>query len=198
MFLDYWERMKADGLAEPDPFGVDMKASQQGAEFRASNREPAQVQLANGALVQVWFSPNMPERRKPSKNKQTPPDLAEVYRRMQMAKDAILFLAFYPGQRGLDCMIGEAIEIGRKDGTLIVSGAVSSAQAMPNYVPKKKDKDGNVIEEGESPTTFTDGNVAIVRAARIDDRNILGDLGVEQLTARGTGALMRYFATPPA
>jgi phosphatidylserine/phosphatidylglycerophosphate/cardiolipin synthase-like enzyme len=56
---------------------------------------------------------------------------------------------------------------------------------MPNYVAKKKDEDGEVVTEGDSPTTFTDENVSIVRAARIDDRMILGDLGAEQLTARG-------------
>jgi phosphatidylserine/phosphatidylglycerophosphate/cardiolipin synthase-like enzyme len=62
---------------------------------------------------------------------------------------------------------------------------------MPNYVPKKKDEGGEVVEEGESPTTYDDANISIVRAARIDDRTILGDLGAEQLTARGgVGAII--------
>ena len=54
---------------------------------------------------------------------------------MRLASRRIFFLAFYPGQRGKDCIIGEAIDIGRKDGQLLVMGAVSSPQAMPNYVP---------------------------------------------------------------
>jgi phosphatidylserine/phosphatidylglycerophosphate/cardiolipin synthase-like enzyme len=165
-----------------------MKDNQQGQGFRASNATGVKKPLANGASVEVWFSPNRPERRKPtSKTKPTPvpPDLAEVYRRLRMAKEAILFLAFYPGQSGKDCIVGEAIDIGTKDRSLLVTGAVSSPQAMPNYVAKKKDEDGEVVVEGESPTTYDDGNVSIVRAARIDDRTILGDLGVEQLTARG-------------
>jgi phosphatidylserine/phosphatidylglycerophosphate/cardiolipin synthase-like enzyme len=156
--------------------------------FRKSNEIVSTVRIANGATVDVWFSPNRPERRKPtSKTKPTPvpPDLAAVYRRMRMAKEVILFLAFYPGQSGKDCIIGEAIDIGIKDRSLLVTGAVSSAQAMPNYVAKEKDEDGEVVDEGESPATYDDGNVSIVRAARIDDRTILGDLGAEQLTARG-------------
>jgi phosphatidylserine/phosphatidylglycerophosphate/cardiolipin synthase-like enzyme len=57
---------------------------------------------------------------------------------------------------------------------------------MPNYIASKKDTDtGEVSVEGDSPTTFEEANVAIVRAARIDEKTLLGDLGVEQLTAKG-------------
>ena len=193
-FLDYWKRMKKDVLKVPAPLSKAMSDNQQSAEFRQSNLKATDVQLPNGSGVTIWFSPNTPERKKPTSKKKpapTPPDLSAAYRLMRMAKEVILFLAFYPGQRGIDCIIGEAIDIGINDRSLIVSGAVSSPQAMPNYVPKKKDEDGEVVEEGDSPATFDDGNVSIVRAARIDDRNLLGDFGVEQLTARGSiGAII--------
>lgn len=193
-FLDYWNRLKADTLKLPKPLSAAMKDNQQGKPFRASNETPSSFTLAGGITVDVWFSPNRPERNKPTSKKKpapTPPDLAEVYRRMRQAKQAILFLAFYPGQRGKDCIVGEAIDIGRTDRSLLVTGAVSSPQAMPNYVPKKKDEAGEVIEEGESPATYDDGSVSIVRASRIDDRSVLGDLGAEQLTARGgVGAII--------
>lgn len=187
-FLDYWHRLAADPQKVPKPFSRPMKDNQQGKPFRASNEVVAESVLANGASVRVWFSPNRPERRKPtSKTKPTPvpPDLVEVYRRMRNAKEAILFLAFYPGQSGRDCIIGEAIDIGLQDPVLLVTGAVSSPQAMPNYVATKKDDDGEVEVEGDSPTTFDNGNVSIVRAARIDEKTLLGDLGVEQLNAKG-------------
>lgn len=190
-FLDYWQRLLADPQKVPKPFSRPMPDNQQGKPFRASNEAVTEVPLANsnaGASVRVWFSPNRPERRKPtSKSKPTPvpPDLVEVYRRMRMAKEAILFLAFYPGQAGRDCILGEAIDIGLQDPSLVVTGAVSSPQAMPNYVATKKDDDGEVEVEGDSPTTFDNGNVSIVRAARIDEKGLLGDLGVEQLTAKG-------------
>jgi phosphatidylserine/phosphatidylglycerophosphate/cardiolipin synthase-like enzyme len=190
-FRDYWQRMHDnDKLPKPKPkLSSTMGDTQQGADFRTANETPSVVPLGGNVEIHTWFSPNMPQRKKPtSKTKPAPvpPDLQEVYRRMRMAKQAVIFLAFYPGQRGVDCMIGEAIDVGRKDSSLLVVGAVSSPQAMPNYVATKKDKDtGEVIVEGDSPTVFEEGNVAIVRAARIDEKTLLGDLGVEQLTAKG-------------
>jgi len=190
-FLGYWRRMHdSDALPAPAPeLSSTMGATQQGAAFRAANQTPVTVPLAGGATLQTWFSPNMPQRRKPSsktKPAPVPPDLQTVYGLMRRAEQAVLFLAFYPGQRGVDCIIGEAIEIGRKDASLLVVGAVSSAQAMPNYVPAATDDDTDaLVAEGESPATFTEANVSIVRAARIDERSLLGDLGVEQLTAKG-------------
>jgi phosphatidylserine/phosphatidylglycerophosphate/cardiolipin synthase-like enzyme len=166
-----------------------MNATQQGAKLRADDKIVSAVSVGVGIDVRTWFSPNMTERKKPTSTKKTtpvPPDLAEAYRHMRLAKQAVIFLAFYPGQRGVDCIIGEAIDAGRKDPSLIVVGAVSSPQAMPNYLPTKKDKaTKKVLVEGESPATFEDGNVAIVRAARIDEKTLVGDLGVEQLTAKG-------------
>jgi phosphatidylserine/phosphatidylglycerophosphate/cardiolipin synthase-like enzyme len=194
VFLDYWNRMKCDELELPTPLSKEMQDNRQSLAFRKSNEAASGVRLPNGATVDVWFSPNRPERKKPTSKKKpapVPPDLAEVYHRMRLAKDAILFLAFYPGQAGKDCIIGEAVDIGTKDRSLLVAGAVSSPQAMPNYRPGKKDEKGKVVEKGESPTTYDDRNVSIVRAARIDDRSILGDLGVEQLTALGgVGAII--------
>lgn len=194
-FLEYWKRMHDDKLPKPKPsLSSTMNGTQQGADFRESNTTPSIVKLKGGAEIHTWFSPNRPERKKPaSKTKPapTPPDLQEVYRRMRNAKEAILFLAFYPGQKGVDCMIGEAVDMGRKDSQLIVVGAVSSPQAMPNYIAKKTDKETDeVLVEGDSPTTFDEGNVAIVRAARIDEKTLLGDLGVEQLSAKKVGAII--------
>jgi len=63
---------------------------------------------------------------------------------------------------------------------------------MPNYVGDKKEG-GEVVEEGESPATYANeaGNVTIVRASRIEDRDLLGEFGQEQLTARGAiGAII--------
>lgn len=194
VFLDYWRQMKKDALKVPKPFSKGMSSAQQGSDFRSWNATPHEVPLAAGGSVTAWFSPNMPQRKKPvSKTRKapTPPDLSSVYGLMRRAKEAILFLAFYPGQKGNDCIIGEVIRIGANDRSLLVQGAVSSAQAMPNYVAKTKDDDGDVVDEGSSPSTFDDENVSIVRAAKLDDRNALGDFGYEQLTAKGAiGAII--------
>ena len=88
--------------------------------------------------------------------------------------------------------MGEAIDIGVKDRKLIVSGAVSSAQAMPNCIPKDKNDpaDPDDDDAAVSPHTFEDANVAIVRASRIDDKALLADFGAEELTAKKTGAII--------
>lgn len=190
VFKDYWQRMLDDPLTVPNPFGLEMKEAQQGAAFRQSNFVKRSVPLSAGAEFTAWFSPNMPERRK---TKKLPPDLSDLYGRMRRADHAILFLAFYPGQSGNDCIVGEAIDIGRKDRELIVLGAVSSPQAMPNYVTKKKNDPNDPDDDtpAESPHTFRDANVEVVRASRIDDRAILQDFGMEQLTAKGSvGAII--------
>lgn len=183
-FLDYWRRMQADALPLPNPLSAPMSATRQGLQFREDNRNPVKVSLADGSKLTTWFSPNMSQRKKPP-NPPLPPDLEHVYRLMRQAQQAIFFLAFYPGQSGRDCIIGEAVNIGRKDSTLMVMGAVSSPLAMPNYVPKNKGNDDDESDDvaAISPATFLEKNVAIVRASRIEDRDIVGDFGKEVLSA---------------
>jgi hypothetical protein len=96
VFLNYWQRMKADALKVPRPFSKAMSDNQQSAKFRSDNARPEQLEIDKKKTVRVWFSPNMPQRKKPtSKTKAapTPPDLTDVYSLMRRAKDAILFLA---------------------------------------------------------------------------------------------------------
>ena len=180
-YLDYWRRMRADVLPVPDPLSAPMTANQQGAQFRHDNVSGPSFALAGGGTLTTWFSPNMPQRRKPT-HPPVPPDLQEAYRLMRLARQAIFFLAFYPAQRGKDSIISEAIDIGRKDGQLLVMGAVSSPQAMPNYVPGDgEDEDGT--DSATAPSTFFEHNVTIVRASRIDDEGLVGDFGREVLSA---------------
>lgn len=184
-YLKYWNRMKADPLPLPAPLSAPMSTTRQGAQFRADNASPAVVSLAGGGSITTWFSPNMPQRKKPA-NPPVPPDLAHVYRLMRKAEEAIFFLAFYPGQSGKDCIVGEAVNIGRKDSDLLVIGAVSSANAMPNYVPGNKGEDSENEDDDVdaiAPTTFFENRMSIVRASRIEDRGIVGEFGKEVLSA---------------
>lgn len=193
-YLAYWHRLRADPLPVPNPLGAEMPANQPGPTLRAANTTADRVGLANGAAATVWFSPNRPERRPPrsaSRPTPTPPDLADVYRRIRQAREALLFLAFYPSQRGADSFIAEAIAVGLKDPAVLVAGVVSSPMAMPNYVPGRKASAGKPAVPEVAPATFDQGQVSVVRAARIDDRTLLGDFGEEQLTAHnGIGAIV--------
>jgi phosphatidylserine/phosphatidylglycerophosphate/cardiolipin synthase-like enzyme len=185
-FKTYWDNMEGDALQLPNPLSAPMNDNQQGQPFRQANASSKEFALDGGGSLKLWFSPNTKQRRKTAI---VPPDLAEVYRLMRRAKDAILFLAFYPGQQGNDCIISEAVDIGRKDRKLIVAGAVSSANAMPNFIPSKEEN--GVKIKAVSPALFRDANVDLVRASRIDDRSLLGDFGAEQLTAKGiVGAII--------
>lgn len=182
MYLDYWQRLKDDLLPEPDPLSEPTR-NVQGKGFRQSNEVPGTCMTDDGTTIDIWFSPNT---QAVSKGKKLPPDLDMVFGRMKEAKEAILFLAFYPSQRGRDSIVGKSVDIAREKG-LIVTGAVSSSMAMPNYVPKNKnDKDDETDDEPASaPYTFFEDNIAIVRAASIDNRQMLGDFKAEQLAARG-------------
>ncbi len=129
-----------------------------------------------GATLTTWFPPNMARR---SEGKEAPPDLVEDYRRMRMAKRAILFLAFYPGQKGQDCNIGEAVDIGLKDRKLIVAGAVSSPNALPKLCAQGQEETKPILMTMSQRSTRTPSrifaNVETVRASRIDDRTLLKD-----------------------
>lgn len=188
-FATYWTQLNADALPQPAPLSAAMKDNQQGPALRAANAEPRRFDLDGGARLTAWFSPNMPKRNKSTK---VPPDLAEVYALMEAARDCILFLAFYPGQSGKDCIVGKAIEFGLANPGLIVTGAVSSPQAMPNYVPAKKNNkdDPSDDEDAIAPYTFQKGETSIVRAARVDEHSLLKEFGVEELTARKVGAII--------
>jgi hypothetical protein len=75
-FLNYWKRMKDDAIKVPKPFSKAMKDNQQGAEFRASNKTPEETDAGNSTTLRTWFSPNMPQRKKPaSKTKKAPTPL---------------------------------------------------------------------------------------------------------------------------
>lgn len=185
-YLAYWERLKSDELPLPDPLSAEMKDNCQGKVFRKSNEAPAR--FGPDDTLTVWFSPNMQQK---NVAKWTPPDLEDVYSLMRKAEKAILFLAFFPSQRGKDSIISEAIEIGRKDGKLIVTGAVSSPQAMPNYAGKKNNDGEDDDGDDDSPRTFTEKNVSVVRGSRIEDNELMGDFGMEQQTAYGSvGAII--------
>jgi phosphatidylserine/phosphatidylglycerophosphate/cardiolipin synthase-like enzyme len=184
-YLAYWRRLHDDALPVPASFGDAQPKNVQSLGFRKSNAHSVTRSLPGGVKVDTWFAPNTTGT---TKGTQVPPDLSDVYLRMQHAQQAILFLAFYPGQSGKDSIVAKAIEFGRLNGRLIVVGAVSSAEAMPNYVPGNR-KAGVAAK---SPFMFEEANVSIVRAARIDDRSLADDFGVERLVAseKGVGAII--------
>lgn len=186
----YWNRLKedSDSFAVPDPMS-DSTTNKQGSELRKANMESVKVDLPDGTQITFWASPNT--HRTTRDPDVRPPDLIDLLARMQKAKEAILFAVFLPSQSGKSGVVGDAVEIGTSDQSVLVYGCVSDPTAMPNYVPKKKNKDtGEEEESGSSPATYDADNVHVVRAAALVDGDLVGNFEKEILKPIGAHAII--------
>ncbi|MDQ6827434.1 MAG: phospholipase D-like domain-containing protein [Gemmatimonadota bacterium] len=187
-YLDFWNRLLADTklFTTPAPVGAP-SSNAQGPLIRATNATPIpEVKLKDGSGVTLWCAPNTQSK---SKLDVPPPDLAALFSLMRKAEKTILFAVFQPSRSGKLSIIEEAINLGIKDPTLNVYGAISDPTAMPNYVaPATASPDdptgGNPPEpKTPSPSTFDRGNVHVVRATAMMKNDLIGDFERELLTA---------------
>ncbi len=139
-YLDYWRQLAQDTEAA----GGDSKALQSKA-LRDWDAKSKRYKLDGGASVTSWFSPNTPALRKSNaKNEQRPPDMEDVATLMLGAKQAILFLAFYPGTPSIANWAAQAQKANEK---LFVRGCVTNPSAAEGFayelhgtLPPKKQK----------------------------------------------------------
>jgi phosphatidylserine/phosphatidylglycerophosphate/cardiolipin synthase-like enzyme len=128
-YKDYWDRLKTDTVP-PGDNGV----AQQSAEFRAQNgKGPVTAALEDSSgTVDLWFAPTTPKERGKARgaSEQSPPDMAEVFRLISQAQQAILFLAFMPGSPSIVDAIAAALKANPR---LFVRGAVTDPQAAGNF-----------------------------------------------------------------
>jgi phosphatidylserine/phosphatidylglycerophosphate/cardiolipin synthase-like enzyme len=200
LYLAYWKRL----LADPQPPGVDLTVQVgarkavgfgesngvQGPALRTANaKPPVPITLADGKTqVEAWFSPNT---QAPKKNKlsPTPADLARVYSLMEHAKDAILFLSFLPGVKGVQNIIGTAAQLAKDRTDLLVQGAISDPSALPPALNASepttyKTPAGEIKKLPQRALWWPEGSngrVVMIRAAAITQK--LGNLRPELLTA---------------
>jgi len=195
-YLDFWHRLQADAQPKRQPVttktakgtfvGAEPNKAIQGQTLRRSNMRPfGPVDLADGASkVDVWFSPNTKTATKNDKSPM-PGDLNDVYTLMDHAKKAILFLTFMPGVSGKQNIIGEAAKLAKERPELLVAGAISDPQAMPNYArPAKGQKAKSKIKVPAPTVWWPDGEqsrIAMIRATSISTP--VGDLHPELLSA---------------
>lgn len=188
-YLDYWTLLKQDTETFKSPATPTSPTNnKQEPEIRAADAvEKAPIALNDGTQLQIWFSPNTKATTKPSgANPPTPPDLSEVFRRMRMAKDLILFAVFQPSQSARNDVVRQAIDLGQGDSKLLVYGCLSDPSAMPNFVPKPSEGDDVRSDEQKQPHTFDTGNVHIVRATALDQHDIAGNFEREVLKSSPT------------
>jgi phosphatidylserine/phosphatidylglycerophosphate/cardiolipin synthase-like enzyme len=129
-YIACWNAIKADIEAA----GGDRSKLQSPAQ-RAFNRTnnadsiKSPIKLPGGVTVEVMFSPNT-ERTLQSPPREVPNDMKRVFDVIDGAKQAVLFLAFDPGNNSILDAAGRALA---KNPDLFVRGALTNAQRATNF-----------------------------------------------------------------
>jgi phosphatidylserine/phosphatidylglycerophosphate/cardiolipin synthase-like enzyme len=189
-YLGYWTRLHADALDVPKPLSAKASGANQGDELKTENRNVSTGRLVGGATFECWFSPNMPGKAQPpSKTVKhpppPPPDMDRLFSLMRQARKAIFFLVFMPSRGGASSIVSEAVELGLKDTSLNVVGAISDTQAMWGYEASRKTESGAKIP-ASSPHVFQQGGISVVRATALTDKEIGRELGDFRLAEKLT------------
>lgn len=143
-YFDYWGRLRDDSANDD---------SHQGPDLRSSNQTPgaADVPVDDGKAT-VWFSPNTPHARASHhQNEATPPDLDDLFKLMQQARQAILFLEFEPGTPSV---IDQAAACLKANPELFVRGATTDRKA-PNAFNTQLTHRGGEGDDVVSATAVT-------------------------------------------
>jgi phosphatidylserine/phosphatidylglycerophosphate/cardiolipin synthase-like enzyme len=129
-YMDFWNKLKAD----IDAANGDQSALQS-ADLRSWNRDTntkmiaEPIDLGGGATIAPLFSPStkglLP--KKPT----APVDMKQLYDLVGAAKQAVLFLAFDPGNNSI--LDAAAMALARNP-DLFVRGALTSSQRAQNFV----------------------------------------------------------------
>lgn len=129
-YIDYWNTLKAD----VDAAAGNQKKLQAPAQraFDHKNNDSsisAPISLGNGVTVEVMFSPNT-NHTLASPPKEKPNDMERVFDLIAGAKQAVLFLAFDPGNNSILDAAGTALA---KNADLFVRGALTSSQRAGKF-----------------------------------------------------------------
>src|SRR5262249_47653700 len=120
-YLDYWDALKADTeAADGEKSKLQSKTLRDFAHDNNAKAISSPIDLGGGVSVEIMFSPNTPHKL--SKNPDTPNDMGRVFELMDEAKQAILFLAFDPGNNSI---LNEAGRMLKEKPDLFVRGALT-------------------------------------------------------------------------
>jgi phosphatidylserine/phosphatidylglycerophosphate/cardiolipin synthase-like enzyme len=153
-YYDYWNKLKDDD-------------SKQAIDFRNGNMQGHNMKLGNkNTNLNLWFSPNTREKSKPAKNPKTPADMDEVFTIMTGAKEAILFLAFQPGQPSI---VGEAGTCQSNNPDLFIRGAVTDPNAVQEYSTSLFHRSA-LPDDPDNVSVRPESGESVVSAAAINDQ----------------------------
>lgn len=178
-YSSYWDQLLEDTNAfaapEPPKFKTVNVQSQKLRKLNAT--QPDEIVLGDGTKINHWYAPNTKNK---TKKDVTPPDLVDIYARMEQAQEAILFAVFLPGRSGKTSVVEQAIKVGQAKPKLLVYGSVSDPTAMPNYVAPPKKGTG---PKPHNDATYDVANIHIVRAAALVKSDLVGSFEHELLKA---------------
>ena len=129
-YIAYWNSLKADVAAA----GGEQKKLQSPALRNSDHKNnddsiSKPIDLGGGVTVEVMFSPNTDHvLRTPPTEK--PNDMSRVFELIDGAKEAVLFLAFDPGNNSILDAAGRALA---KNADLFVRGALTSSPRASNF-----------------------------------------------------------------
>jgi phosphatidylserine/phosphatidylglycerophosphate/cardiolipin synthase-like enzyme len=143
-YMDYWNALKADvDAAHGDEKKLQSKVLRDFAHANNASSIAKPIDLGGGVKVEVMFSPNT--KGKLTKNPDAPNDMKRVFDLINGAKQAVLFLAFDPGNNSILDAAGKALA---KNPDLFVRGALTSPQRALNF--SEALHQGGATESGDS------------------------------------------------
>lgn len=143
-YLDYWHRLKADvEAADGDQKKLQSPALRTWDHNANDSAINSPVALGSGVAIEPMFSPNTNHLLK-SPPRETPNDMARIFALIGSAKQAVLFLAFDPGNNSILDAAGKALAA---NPDLFVRGALTSPQRAGNFAAALHE--GEEAGEGE-------------------------------------------------
>lgn len=129
-YIDYWNTLKADvDAAHGDQKKLQSPAQRSWDHNNNDSSLSAPIDLGNGVTIEPMFSPNTNHPLK-SPPKEIPNDMKQLFDLVGGAKQAVLFLAFDPGNNSILDAAGAALA---KNPDLFVRGALTSTQRASNF-----------------------------------------------------------------
>lgn len=180
-YMDYWNALKADvDAAHGDEKKLQSKTLRNFAHANNASSIAKPIDLGGGVKIEVMFSPNTPGKL--TKNPDAPNDMQRVFDLINGAKQAVLFLAFDPGNNSILDAAGKALA---KNPDLFVRGALTSPQRALNF--SEALHQGGATESGDS-----DGDVGGHGHASHGGVTVVGEPG----TPKKKGAKLSASAKP--
>ena len=143
-YIDYWNTLKADvEAAAGDQKKLQSPAQRTWDHKNNDSSINTPIDLDNGITIEPMFSPNTNHLLK-SPPKETPNDMQRIFDLIDGAKQAVLFLAFDPGNNSILDAAGKALA---KNPDLFVRGALTSPQRAGNFATALHE--GEEAGEGE-------------------------------------------------